>query len=67
MASLVRTLVLGTLCALALAGNAAMANDGKACPILSFAPLDRTIPACDRLIASGELGEKALKRLEADR
>lgn len=38
----------------------AAADDLDDCLKLSYAPLDRTIPACDRLIAAGGLDEKSL-------
>jgi tetratricopeptide (TPR) repeat protein len=59
-AILVRTLALSAIGVLALAGDAAMADDSEDCLVLSFGPLDTNIPACGRLIASGNLDEKAL-------
>ncbi|MDP6708865.1 MAG: tetratricopeptide repeat protein [Alphaproteobacteria bacterium] len=59
-ASLARVLGLCALGAILLAGGAAIADDRQDCLVLSFGPLDKTIPACDRLIASGKLDERAL-------
>lgn len=42
--------------------SAALADDMEACTTLSFAPLEQTIPACDRLIGSGTLDEESLFR-----